>query len=295
MSEITNIIYDYPNGDKYMGEWLDGKKHGKGVLISKTQYFEGYFINDIKHGHGGCRFFESGHEYSGYWENGEPYAHGKYTKGDISFNGYYVDDSINIKPYDYSLGFIHIPKTGGSDLTNSFIKILSHHLKFIIKEPNGHLTNGFDYENDNIESFTIMREPIDRFISGFKYYYHTMNNTKYSDINLFLKSYINREEDLEQIIVFKKQKKWLDCSNIFIIKYDTSNTYTNVGLFLKNEVGIDFQYDFTGYSKINVSKSENLNCILEEKSIDVLRNIYADDIKIYSRFNNIDLPYFRLE
>jgi len=294
MSEITNIIYDYPNGDKYIGEWLDGKKHGKGILISKTQYFEGYFINDIKHGQGGCRFFDSEHEYSGLWKNGQPYSHGKYIKGDISFNGYYVDNSLDIKPYDYSLIFIHIPKTGGSDLIFSFIKLLSHHLKFIIKEPNGHITKGSDLINTNIKSFTIMREPIDRFISAFKYYYHSMNKTEYSDINLFLKSYINKTEELEEIIVFKKQINWIDCSNIFIIKYDSSNNYSNLGLFLKNEVGIDFQYDFTNYNKKNVSISDNLNCVLEEKNIVLLKNIYADDIQIYSRFNNIYLPYFRL-
>jgi hypothetical protein len=291
MSEITNIIHDYPNGDKYIGEWLHGKKHGKGILISKTQYFEGYFINDMKHGQGGCRFFESGYEYSGNWENGEPYSHGKYVKGDISFNAYYVDDSSKIIPYVYSLGFVHIPKTGGSDLTNSFIKILSHHLKFIIKEPKGHITKGSDYD---IQSFTIMREPIDRFISGFKYYYNAIKKTEYSDINLFIEHYKNKVNDLQNILIFKKQTKWLDCSNMFIIKYDASNNYTNVGLFLKNEIGIDFQHDFTNYNKINISNSDNLNCVLEEKNIDLLRSIYADDIQIYSRFNNIDLPYFRL-
>jgi hypothetical protein len=81
---------------------------------------------------------------------------------------------------------------------------------------------------------------------------------------------------------------------MFIVKYDACNNYTNLGLFLKNEIGIDFQYDFTDYSKTNVSKTENINYVLDTTSIERLQTIYSEDIEIYSRFNNSILPYFRL-
>ena len=31
----------YGNGDEYNGEWVDGLKHGKGKLVSKTQNING--------------------------------------------------------------------------------------------------------------------------------------------------------------------------------------------------------------------------------------------------------------
>ena len=33
--------YRLKNGDQYHGEWLDGVRHGRGVLISQDFYYEG--------------------------------------------------------------------------------------------------------------------------------------------------------------------------------------------------------------------------------------------------------------
>ena len=39
-------VYTYPNGDKYEGEWRDGRRHGQGEYIYKDQglRYKGGFI-----------------------------------------------------------------------------------------------------------------------------------------------------------------------------------------------------------------------------------------------------------
>ena len=31
-----NGIFEWPNGRKYEGKWLEGKQHGEGIFISET-------------------------------------------------------------------------------------------------------------------------------------------------------------------------------------------------------------------------------------------------------------------
>ena len=64
----TNI--EYPNGDIYTGEVIDGNvKHGRGVLVSADgSRYEGNFENDLKSGHG-VQDSENGCHYEGNFEN----------------------------------------------------------------------------------------------------------------------------------------------------------------------------------------------------------------------------------
>lgn len=40
--------YFYPDGTVYKGEWLNGKKHGKGELITRDGFiYHGIWNNDI--------------------------------------------------------------------------------------------------------------------------------------------------------------------------------------------------------------------------------------------------------
>ena len=72
----------YLNGDKYSGDWADGKKHGFGIyLLSskkmklKGQWEQGQFKN-------GKWFLENGDYYEGKFEQNFPYGDGKWVRTD---------------------------------------------------------------------------------------------------------------------------------------------------------------------------------------------------------------------
>lgn len=69
---IINIIglYVWKDGEKYNGEWLDGKFHGKGVktLPDGTTY-EGDWVEGRPNGIGMCKYPDNA-KYTGSWING---------------------------------------------------------------------------------------------------------------------------------------------------------------------------------------------------------------------------------
>ena len=70
----------YANGDFYRGEWVMGKKQGRGLQIYQeggVQY-EGEWLNDKQHGNG--KLLESnGSYYQGEFKNGFKDGKGQYT------------------------------------------------------------------------------------------------------------------------------------------------------------------------------------------------------------------------
>jgi len=274
----------------FNGNLVDNKKEGKCIVTYPSLYFEGEFTNDLKNGHGFVHYYSSNILYRGEWKNDEPCSIGEYTVNDKIILGAY-QDSVNsiddIIPYNYLLGFIHIPKTGGSDFKNQFNKLLYLQTNIIVKEPTGHITDNLWYSNCNTKCFAFIREPIDRFISGFKYLNQNNSNNSNleTDINVFVKNntFLNK-------ILFKKQIDYLngDPTNIFLIKFNKKNNYENLILLLKNEFNITFNYDFIDYNKKNVSYSDGLNCVLTQESIDIISAVYSEDIQLYSKLSE---PY----
>jgi len=61
----------YGNGDRYMGQWLHGKRHGQGTMFYKNgDRYEGEWQNAKCHGHGKL-FHNNGELEEGEWFNGE--------------------------------------------------------------------------------------------------------------------------------------------------------------------------------------------------------------------------------
>ncbi len=117
-----NGTYFYTNGDKYSGDWVDGRKEGNGRYDwADSSYYIGEFKNDFRDGKGnyvgadgvslegsfvkgeyvptyGCVSgdcvngkgtfnFNNGDKYAGYWVNGKRNGYGRYDWG---IGGYYV-------------------------------------------------------------------------------------------------------------------------------------------------------------------------------------------------------------
>jgi len=76
--------YVHSDGDKYVGEWKDGNKHGQGTFywigdsLWKGDKYVGEYRNDKKHGQG-TYTFANGDKYVGEFKSGENHGQGTYT------------------------------------------------------------------------------------------------------------------------------------------------------------------------------------------------------------------------
>lgn len=85
--------YLIENGNKYFGEFCNGKKQGKGKMIYQngTEY-EGEWKNDQREGHGKCRY-DNGDLYIGEWKDNKRHGQGKCKFSDgTTFRGTWEED-----------------------------------------------------------------------------------------------------------------------------------------------------------------------------------------------------------
>jgi len=71
--------FTYANGDKYVGEWKDDKRHGQGTYTWPNQ---GQHVGEYKDGnrHGqGTHTFPDGDQYVGEYKDGMWHGRGTYT------------------------------------------------------------------------------------------------------------------------------------------------------------------------------------------------------------------------
>ncbi len=69
---------DYPGGERYEGEFLDGKRHGRGTMYYPNgDRYEGEYVDGKRHGMG-TMYYAAGGVYAGRWENSKKSGHGTF-------------------------------------------------------------------------------------------------------------------------------------------------------------------------------------------------------------------------
>lgn len=198
-----------------------------------------------------------------------------------------------------SIGFIHITKTGGTDFKDKLTS-LTEEEKLPICYYKFHDEDAYFYNKKTLPCFAIIREPVSRFISAFKY------NTKGSEIyprSLHIKTlsefinilkkkplYLN---NFEQGIQFKKQIEWLNGNNdkTYILKYSDDNNCHNIQKFLKEEFNINYIYDIQKKKK-NISKE--CDCAISDDDVEFIKQLYREDVELYEKFDKLNVPYIKL-
>ena len=102
-------IYLDSNNYKYLGDFRDMKKWGKGKLITDKIIYEGDFCNDKFEGKGKIKFLKNGDEYEGSFVNGNIEGVGvfKYLNGDI-YEGEFKNGKMHGNGiYKYRIGKIY--------------------------------------------------------------------------------------------------------------------------------------------------------------------------------------------
>ncbi|MCB0705950.1 MAG: caspase family protein [Saprospiraceae bacterium] len=88
--------YVYSNGAKYIGDFLNGDPHGKGILyFANGNKYIGHWDSNNRHGEGRMVYME-GHEYLGMFEFDKMSGHGvmTYSNGDV-YDGNWKNDRPN--------------------------------------------------------------------------------------------------------------------------------------------------------------------------------------------------------
>jgi len=88
-------IVTYGDGSQYMGQIVDGKRHGQGKWESKSGMYEGQWQADVQHGKG-RQTWSDGRVYDGQFQNGKFAGSGRMVwetqRGLLTYEGAYQDD-----------------------------------------------------------------------------------------------------------------------------------------------------------------------------------------------------------
>lgn len=201
--------------------------------------------------------------------------------------------SNHIEPFtdnDSKFTFIHVTKCGGMSVEEYFEK---HYSDYIIGRDHDTICT-----NSN-NPIIVIREPIDRFKSIYKYWKN--GSILWKRNNKFKQKYRNHSiKDMISLIKmqsfsdlyygftwnkhFDSQTKWLgncDYSNIIVIKFvpDMNNKINTLidQLNIPNK-GVSLE-------KTNISNTDNVTIDLDENDIQWIKQQYKDDFELWEQIN----------
>jgi hypothetical protein len=102
-------IFYNGKGDKYVGDFVDSRKQGKGEYITENIKYIGEFNNNKMDGKGKIKFLKEGHEYQGEFYNNQINGNGifKWNNGDI-YEGEMQDGKMHgVGKYKFSNGLVY--------------------------------------------------------------------------------------------------------------------------------------------------------------------------------------------
>jgi len=177
--------------------------------------------------------------------------------------------------------FIHIPKTGGSSVANSLFNIWPH-LHFSSKE---YLAlYGKDFYNKAFK-FCFIRNPWDRLYSTYCYLHKELGNEKDIQYGRKLLKGISSFEQFVKLIAiqrgFKHSNFLFYPQNHFIDNVDFIGRFENLeDDFHKVQVILNKQNQELLH--LNKSNSENYKNQYDNQMIDIVYNVYKEDIKLFT-------------
>lgn len=203
-------------------------------------------------------------------------------------------------PYfkEFNVLFIHIPKTGGSNIENYFFykskkkpninNLLSNNLNIKINNHSfQHMTFKEYYQNKeyfnlnfvNIKLISVVRNPYDRIISDLFYLKIANKNNSQKEIENIIKNYLENNlmydnHKLEQYKFLIDDNNIIH-PNILILRCEELNQHMN-------NIGFNDFSDFCTLTNTNLSKNKNYTQYLNKNSIQLINNFYKLDFEYFN-------------
>jgi len=188
-----------------------------------------------------------------------------------------------IYPESFENKFVHIPKTAGS----SIAQFLSNYdIDYLGHEHNANIPN----------AIIVIREPIDRFISTFKYWKKLCMHEQICDDQVHLKDFIEYiKTDNEKMLISYHYQKWhylpqsnyiepTNYKNTIIIKYSKTDMNKKMKTLLKylniSDKGIELPSD---------NLSPDFEVHLDDTDLQWIHMYYQKDFELYNNLNNHEL------
>ena len=194
------------------------------------------------------------------------------------------NDIYKYNPNEFKTIFIHIPKTGGNSIYEALFN----------KKSNGHIRYS-QYEKKNRKKFqeyfkfAVVRNPWDRLVSAFYFLKNggiTPFDKKWAQDNIqefntfdeFVIGWLNKEK-INSETHFKPQTYWICDENkkIMVDFIARLETIDQDFLFIANKIGSKNKT----IKKLNASSRLDYRKYYSDRTKNIIRNIYKDDIELF--------------